>query len=366
MKIGRSKLYMENFLEKITLIIPSLSPDEHLIKYVNQLIQYGFINIIVINDGSEAKYEEIFETLNKYKQVVVLKHAVNQGKGRALKIAFHYYLNEIINKNNSIGVVTADADGQHAPEDTYEVAKTLYRCREFLILGTRDFNEEIVPFKSRYGNKITSLMFKILFGGDTIHDTQTGLRGIPNNQIIDYLSLEGERFEYEINMLIKARKKYLIKEVKIKTLYANGNRETHFNAVKDSLKIYSIMFRQFITFVVSSISSLIVDLLLFNLFLTIIRSYFDISLSIILSTIFARIISSLFNYTLNKNIVFETSKKNMIVYYYMLCIIQMFCSAALTSILNSTFPINVNIVKVIVDFFLFCISFQIQSKIIFK
>ena len=167
-------------------------------------------------------------------------------------------------------------------------------------------------------------------------------------------------------MLIKARKKYLIKEVKIKTLYANGNRETHFNAVKDSLKIYSIMFRQFITFVVSSISSLIVDLLLFNLFLTIIRSYFDISLSIILSTIFARIISSLFNYTLNKNIVFETSKKNMIVYYYMLCIIQMFCSAALTSILNSTFPINVNIVKVIVDFFLFCISFQIQSKIIFK
>lgn len=350
---------------KIIPIIPSLNPDKKLITYVNQLIKVGFKKIIIVNDGSSKKYDKYFDELTEKKECTVLKHTVNQGKGRALKTAFNYYLE---NFSNYGGIVTADSDGQHSAKDTYNVALELVNSKNALVLGTRNFNEKNVPFRSKFGNKTTTLIFKLLYGKQ-INDTQTGLRGLSNDFIKVALSLTGERFEYEINMLISAvKEKINIKEVIINTIYIDENSSSHFDPLKDSIRIYKVMFSEFLKFTFSGIFSFVIDILLFYIFTKFFFNGLEDKLSIILSTIVARIISSLINFNLNKIVVFNSneSNKSLLIKYYSLCLIQMMASALLTSVVFSITFFTKTISKIIVDLFLFIISYNIQRKFIFK
>lgn len=231
---------MKNEEIKIIPIIPSLNPDNKTIKYVEDLIKLGFKKIIVVNDGSSSEYDRYFESLSKNKECVILKHNINYGKGKALKTAFKYYLD---NFNDYTGIVTVDSDGQHSLDDTLRIAKELKKNNDCLILGTRDFNKRNVPFKSKYGNKITTFVFKLLYG-KKINDTQTGLRGISNDLISKIVNIPGDRFEYEINMLIFAVKnKINIIEIPIKTIYKNKNNGSHFKPFKDAIKIYKCILK---------------------------------------------------------------------------------------------------------------------------
>jgi len=186
--------------QNCVIVIPSLNPDVKLITYVEELKAKGFEDIIVVDDGSCDECKKIFTTLNEQFGCKVIVHAVNMGKGRALKNAFNFYLNNYSDKE---GVVTVDSDGQHVVSDVISVCNELHKYQQSLILGVRDFNSEVVPFKSRFGNKMTIIVMKVLIGGH-ISDTQTGLRGIPNSLIKKYLTLYGERFEYETTMLIES------------------------------------------------------------------------------------------------------------------------------------------------------------------
>lgn len=349
----------------VVAIIPSLNPDQKLINYVQELIKIGFKKIIVVNDGSAKKYDKYFSKLEKEPECIVLNHKVNQGKGRALKTAFNYYLD---NFSNYDGVITADSDGQHSAKDTYNVALELSKKEECIILGTRNFNEPHVPFRSKFGNKITTVIFKLLYG-KTINDTQTGLRGLSNKAIEISLGLIGERFEYEINMLIKmVQEKIQIKEILIDTIYLNNNETSHFNPLKDSFRIYKVMFTEFFKFMFSGIFSFLVDILLFTLLSKIVFNNLSDTNSIVISTIFARIISSLINYSLNKNLVFNSKANNRkcLLKYYSLCVIQMLSSALFVSLLYSFIPFSKTVCKIIIDLILFFISFKIQKKYIFK
>lgn len=348
---------------KVIPLIPSLNPDEKMTRYIKQLIDIGFEKIIVVNDGSSEKYDEYFDEIQKYKEVDVLKHAVNQGKGRALKTGFHHYLN---NYSNYIGVVTADADGQHSPKDTLKVAKSLSQNKKSLILGTRNFNEEQVPFRSKWGNKITTFVFK-LFYGKTINDTQTGLRGMPNNFIRSCLKLAGERFDYEINVLIEAvRAKINIKEEIIETIYIEENKSSHFHPFRDSIKIYKILLGSFFKFAFSGVFSFAIDYLLFYLLANYVLRFNSDFGTIFIATLIARIISSFINYKINKDIVFKSLTGNKtLIKYYTLCVCQMLASALLVY-LFTLIGFNKNIFKIIVDIILFFISYRIQRFIIFK
>lgn len=350
---------------KVIPLIPSLNPDEKLIKYVKELIEIGFEKIIIINDGSSKKYDKYFDELSNLKECVVLKHAVNLGKGRALKTGFNYYIN---NYSDYLGVVTADSDGQHSPKDTLNVAKSLIKHKNSLVLGTRNFNLENVPFKSKYGNKITTFIFKLLHGRH-VNDTQTGLRGLGNDFVKNCISLNGERFEYEINMLISAVKnKIPLVEVLIDTIYIEENKSSHFNPIKDSIKIYKVMLAEFLKFTFSGIFSFIIDIILFKFFVTTIYSSLNNTYSILFSTICARFISSIINYSLNKNVVFKSNEtdKLLLIKYYSLCVIQMLCSGIFTSLLFSLGLFTKTICKIIVDACLFFISYNIQKRYIFK
>ena len=354
----------KELLRKIVFVIPSLNPDDKMPQYVKELIDEGASNILVVDDGSKKELKYHFEKIKEYKEVTVLEHKVNKGKGRALKTAFEYILNNMVDIK---AVVTADADGQHATDDTVQTGLKVIETNE-VVFGTRNFDEDIVPLRSRFGNKTTTAVFKFLYG-KKVNDTQTGLRGLPIDFLKDCLSIKGERFEYEIGMLIKiVEQKREIIEFPIKTIYYDSNRETHFDTFKDSYKVYKIMCGQFVKFAAVGILSFVIDIVIYTLLFNLVFNNKEYRVAILLATVLARIISSLFNFFMNKNKVFESDNKTSktMAKYYTLAVLQMLASWLLVSVIFSKVLFNTSIIKVFVDFVLFLISFQIQKRYIFN
>ena len=220
-------------------VIPSLNPDARLINLVLDLINNNFKKIIIVDDGSEDKI--IFNKLKEHKEVIVLTHDVNKGKGAALKTAFSYYKDKLLKDYK--GIVCLDSDGQHLVSDAINVGKRMVIENKYT-LGTRLFNTKETPLRNKTGNRITSRFFKRLYG-IYIKDTQTGLRAIPNRLINFMLNVEGSRFEYEMNVLIDlVHNGEKIIEEDIKTVYLpNSNKKSNFKVLKDSYKIYKIMLK---------------------------------------------------------------------------------------------------------------------------
>jgi glycosyltransferase involved in cell wall biosynthesis len=359
METEKAYVYEEaSLLKDIVVLIPAFNPNNKLVMLVNELIKRGIENIIVVDDGSKNQCKDIFQSIKVFNQCTVLKHANNLGKGRALKTGFNYFLNHYI---GFIGIITVDADGQHKCEDIIKVAQALAEHQDSLILGTRNFNDKKVPFRSRFGNKITARIFSF-FSGINISDTQTGLRGIPCKHVSSMLKTRGERFEYEMNMLMEcSQKKVGIRDIAIDTIYIEDNKSSHFNPFLDSVKIYLV----FLKFIVSSLASFVVDILSFIILTSIFRvlmpSYF-----ILLSTIGSRIISSAFNYAINRNAVFYYKGMGKTVNkYYMLSVVQMLISALGVSLIYSQVHQGDVIIKMIVDSALFLASFTIQRDWVF-
>lgn len=346
-------------MEDIVIIIPAYKPDREIMLEFIQKVKQNFKNIVVVNDGSGEEYNDFFEGIEK-QGITVLKHHINMGKGRGIKTAFNYVLNSY---PNIIGTVTADCDGQHYIEDIIKCAQKLREEPGKLVIGYRNFNEKQVPTRSKLGNKITRWVFST-FVGIKITDTQSGLRAFGKNTMKQFLQTSGERYEYETNMLLDCKEKDIeIAEVPISTVYIRNNSLSHFDTVKDSIRIYKL----FIKYIISSLSSFAVDILLFMLFLKILP---EINLGkitkIVIATIIARIISSTYNFTINSKVVFKKQTKGAIIKYFILVIIQMFISAFTVSWLFETLKINSTIIKVVVDAIIFLINFVIQREWVFK
>lgn len=354
------------------IVIPALNPKSDLIEYVDTLLSHGYSKILVVDDGSRDDCRYIFDEIAKKQGCEILRHTTNMGKGRALKDAMLYYidnhLSDDLPDNMKLnGMITVDSDGQHIVEDVNKVAAAMSQNPDSLILGARDFDLETVPWKSSFGNKCTVVALKLFIGGN-ISDTQTGLRGIPNRLIKRFSTLSGDRFEYETVMLIDAiRTGASIIEVPIRTVYINDNSETHFHPIKDSFKIYRVILGTFFKYILSSLSSFLVDYGIFcGLIAALGRSGITQTRSVWISTVVARIISSLFNYTVNKKLVFKSRRGPVTLFqYYALCVIQMGASAGLVSLIGlSAFPVQ--LAKIIVDTLLFIISYRLQNRFIFK
>lgn len=221
-------------------VIPSLNPDARLIKLIKELIEEKLKKIIIVDDGSEDK--TIFNKLKENKEVIVLTHDENKGKGAALKTAFTFYKDNLIEEYK--GLVCLDSDGQHLVSDAIKVGKIMVNNNKY-VLGTRLFNTKETPLRNKTGNRITSKVFYRFFG-IYLKDTQTGLRAIPNRLIDLMINVDGERFEYEMNVLIDlVRNGEKILEEDIKTVYLyNSNKKSNFRVVSDSWKIYKLMFKR--------------------------------------------------------------------------------------------------------------------------
>lgn len=356
---------MSKFKNEI-LLIPSYEPEDTLITYVNELCG-KFENVIIVNDGSKAPYQYIFDQLETVDGCTVVSYEENMGKGFALKTGYSYILQHFPDART---IITADSDGQHSTKDIIHIAMISETEEQpFLILGQRDFSSENVPFKSCWGNRCTSLLFCLL-NGKWLKDTQTGLRCFSTSLLNEMMLIEGNRFEYELNVLITCvRKRILIREVPIQTIYESQNKGTHFDAVRDSIRIMKVLFKEGFKFIASSLSCTVLDLLLaFFLFDFIGNNFsFDRFVTISLGTFIARIFSMVANYTINKHVVFEAKQQSKTTFlkYVCLAILIMMLSSTGVYVLSSSNLINEKISKIIVDITLFLISYRVQKDWIF-
>jgi len=334
------------------VLIPAYNPDEKLISIVEELTTRGFY-IVIVNDGSHENAQPIFNRVGQIPNTNILQHQKNRGKGAALKTGFAY-ISSLDKK--IIGVVTADADGQHTSIDIQKIATALEKNPKKLILGSRSFKGN-VPFRSFLGNFITKYVFSLLVG-IKISDTQTGLRGIPAQLLPLLQQLDGNRYEYEMNVLLAAKTNHIeIQEESICTVYIDNNKSSQFSPVLDSMKIYFLIFR----FAFSSLLASIIDFMIFSF------TYKLIIPSILISIILARIAASIINYLTNKNLVFhdKSSYLKTIIKYYLLTIIMMSLSYLLINLLSTKAGLNVIFAKIIAESFLFIINFWIQRDLIF-
>ncbi len=215
---------------KIVVVIPAYEPEDSLVELIKSL-QTDFAHILVVDDGSKTA-DAVFEKVAFLDGVKLLRHDVNRGKGAALKTAFAAVTKDF---PEAAGVVTADADGQHLPADIVAVAKSTLDHPDRFTLGVRAFDGD-VPFRSRFGNA-WSRWFFFLLTGTMVYDTQTGLRGIPAKFLPALCEMQGDRYEYEGRMLVAAaRMKNKPEQVRIRTVYLEGNRTSHFNPIRDSLR----------------------------------------------------------------------------------------------------------------------------------
>ena len=352
--------------KKFLILIPALNPDSELVSYIDELKNENLNNIVVIDDGSEEKCNSIFEKIEK-KGVIILKHEKNLGKGKAIKTGLNYFLN-LDNTSEYFGIITVDCDGQHLVKDIIKIANKMVENPKALILGSRDFNLENVPTKSSFGNKITSKILKALYGVKIV-DTQTGLRGIPISLVENFCNIVGDRYEYEMNMLIDCiLNKIEIIEEPIETVYIDNNSGTHFRPIHDSVAIYWRILNSFIKYSGVALISTSVDIVMFQFFISYLNWNVKETTLILISTVFARIISSFLNFYLNKKISFKSKKTilDTILKYYGLCIIQMLASGLWVSGIYYITRLPKIIIKVVVDTILFLINYKIQRKYIFN
>ena len=286
----------------VAAVVPSLNPDQRLKATVDGLLAEGFEDVVLVNDGSRPETLGYFQELAQRPQVTLLTHEANRGKGAAMKTAFRWLLEH---RPQCAGVVTVDGDGQHHPEDAMACAGRMLE-REEVVLGCRDFSRPEVPPRSRMGNRITCAVFRI-FCGQAISDTQTGLRAIPRRYLAALAAVAGERYEYETNMLLALKDQRIPwGEVKIRTIYLEENRSSHFHTVRDSWRIYKLILAHFFRYTLSSLASAAADTGLFGLLSWLLAGTLAGTALTAVAALGARVLSSLLNFSLNRWVVFQS------------------------------------------------------------
>ncbi|MCO5142609.1 MAG: glycosyltransferase family 2 protein [Oligoflexia bacterium] len=332
------------------VIIPAYRPSDELPLLIKKILDLGF-TVFVVDDGSGEKFQPVFEKIQVLPSVSVLRNSVNLGKGAALKHAFNHIL---IEHPNISGAITVDADGQHLPKDVLAVANEFLKTPNALVLGSRTFHKE-VPLRSRFGNILTGHIFHLLVG-KKLSDTQTGLRAIPKALMKEMLPVKSNRYEFELDMLLKANKSVALKEVPIDTVYEEGNKSSHFNPILDSIRIYFI----FLRFILTSFTAFIIDIIVFTICIALSKQVFA-------SIVAGRFVSLFFITVASKNFVFKSKQAffTVIPKMFLLWLFLLGISYGLMLVFVNEFGINIYLSRILIDSTLFLANFFIQKGLIF-
>lgn len=338
-------------LAGVAVLIPARRLEAGLGPLVESLSAAGFGAVVVVDDGMSSEERRELEELAEIPRVHLLHHAVNLGKGCALKTGINYSLTKLVGLTH---LVTADADGQHAPEDIVRVARAARKTPAAVVLGSRRFGRE-VPLRSKFGNTLTRMVFSFLSGRE-VSDTQTGLRGFPAGVLAEVVALPGERYEYEMTVLAYlSRRSAELVEVPIATIYIDDNRSSHFNPIRDSMRIYFVLVR----FYASSLVSAGLDLVFFTL-------TFWATRDLLLSVVVGRV-SSLVNFALNRTLVFRSrgSIPGALWRYYALAVVLAGISYGGIRVFSLVLGWNVVVIKILVETMLSLLSFSVQRTFVF-
>lgn len=331
-------------------LIPAYEPDGHFLKLAEEISLAG-LQLIIVDDGSGSAYTKLFQKAGKY--AVILTHSKNRGKGCALKTGLTYIQEHF---PDGCAVVTMDSDGQHSVRDALRLCSYAEVRPDTLILGSRALKED-VPLRSRFGNSVTRFIYR-LATGLSVHDTQTGLRAFGSGLLPFLISISGQRYEYEMNVLLAcARQKIPITELEIETIYMDKNKSSHFDTVKDSWRVY----KEILKFSASSFISFMVDYGLYSLLLL-------LTGNLTVSNISARIVSATVNYTVNRKLVFQSKDgvAQSAVQYMLLAAVILAGNTLLLNVLADILGMNRYFAKLLAELLFAAISWLIQHFVIFR
>jgi glycosyltransferase involved in cell wall biosynthesis len=333
------------------IVIPAYQPAASLPALVADLSQKGYA-VIVVDDGSSPVCGPIFASLADIPRVSLLRHAVNLGKGAALRTGINHALTAY---TGTPGVVTADADGQHLVSDIIRVADQLKQNSAELVLGVRTFDRG-VPLRSRFGNLLTCSLVHALIGRK-MSDTQTGLRGIPRGLARDLLRISASGYEFELDMLVLGKHLSVpVREIPIETVYLDGNASSHFNPLRDSMKIYFVLFR----FALLSLATAVVDNVVF-------MAAFAAIGRVAFAQAVGRMVAVAFNYGTARRAVFLSRAKHRdtLPRYITLVVVNGFVSYAVLMYIHTRFGVSIIASKMFAEGLLFCANFALQRDFVF-
>lgn len=336
------------------VVIPVYEPEDCLEELAEQVMDISD-ELVIVDDGSADAEDEIWERLSHV--ATVLHHPYNRGKGAAIKTALDY-IKDNYKKNDVIGIM--DGDGQHLPADMERLLHRAQQNQNALILGVRSVGEKM-PLRSRFGNQLTRGIFRVL-SGEYISDTQSGLRAFSGRMIPMLLKVEGERYEYETNVLLElVREGIPVVELPIQTVYKDQENSTsHFHVIRDSIRIYGQLFK----FVGSSLLSFVVDYVLFGLMVWILPKG---AVELFAANAIARVCSATFNYTMNTHMVFhEKARKTSALQYIALAVGIFFLNNVILNLYAQVIGLPVMAAKLLTELTLFIISFTVQRFWIFR
>ncbi len=349
--------------EKLTVIIPAYEPPKEFVDYAQKVSAMAKA-LIVVNDGSGKEYDETFRAIAALPGVVYLSYEENHGKGYALKTALahavaHLPADDIL--------VTADCDGQHKTKDVLRVFHSVEQHPTSLVLGSRNFNLPNVPKRSRAGNAYTRGLFRFFYSLN-VYDTQTGLRGFSVALAQELTDVRGDRFEYEMGVLIHAQKNAIpILETPIDTVYPEEAKDhvSHFKTISDSARVLKVLLRNLSFYILSSTISAVVDVLFFFLISAVLLDEVT-AINTLIATIAARVISSVPNFLFNYKYVFGGVKKRSFVRYYILWFFQLGASYGLVYLFGNLLGLPRTPTKAVGDFLLALVSYHIQHRWVFR
>jgi glycosyltransferase involved in cell wall biosynthesis len=335
----------------VIVLIPAYEPGGTLSQLVRELRASESVpQVVVVDDGSGAAYAGEFDAARRA-GASVLSYPVNRGKGFALRTGVAHILEHFPGEV----VVCADSDGQHRVADILRVARRAEESDGAIVLGGRRFVGD-VPVRSRLGNSVSRLAFRAV-AGVRVHDTQTGLRGYPRHLLAWMLSIAGDRFEYELNLLLDAAATGIpMIEVEVATVYLRNNAASHFRPIVDSVRVL----RPLMAFGASSFGAFLLDL-------AALQVIFALTGSLLIAVVGARVVSGTVNFLVNRYLVFRsrsTPVRSHALRYLALALAIVTASyvmlGALTALGMALVP-----AKIVTDVTLYVLSFQVQRLVIF-
>jgi glycosyltransferase involved in cell wall biosynthesis len=333
-------------------LFPSYQPTALFCELLEELRKTDPSPIVVVDDGSGPAYGELFQRAGLVSDTVVLKNAVNLGKGAALKHGMNHVL---VSHPDCIGVVTADADGQHAVSDILKVAAELRARPAEAVFGSRDFKRD-VPLRSKIGNVVSRYIYRFLIGLN-LSDTQTGLRGTPRRLMELSLAIRSNRYEFETEQIIAAKTARIqLREVPIQTVYIDDNSGSHFNPLLDSFRIYFVLLR----YALSSIATALTDFVVFFILTA-------NGMAVLGANMFARAFALWLQFMLLKKYVFKSGAGLSIFVAY---VAYVFFSGYISAVMQGEFTEDVIasplLAKVVVESVIWIFNFMFLRDIIFR